>query len=373
MNRYEQTPPGGTSQGNVSLTWNKIPGLLGFSFIYFLLRIFTLNIYYFWGKTETRRKLWNAVHLQGQPFQYTGTGKELFLGFLMVLFVFFLPMILIVGGLATLLGPKGQAPVVAGFYIILFYFLGVAIYRARHYQLTRTTWRGIRGAMHGSSWSFGWTYLWTTFLSIITLGWAVPWQANKLQKIMTEDTRFGDMPLSYDGKSGPLYGPFAVAWIGLFLVFAGIYAAIFYITYLMGTGAIQPPFPENATPQQIQMIILPYTIVGYIVFFLIIMALSSWYAARSMNHFAASTTFDNARFNMDATAGSLLWLNISNTLLMFFTLGIAIPFVHARTLKYRIERMAIHGSIDFNKVAQSQARLGATGEGLAEAFDLGAF
>lgn len=372
MNRYEQTPQGGTSQGNVSLTWNKIPGLVGFSFIYFLLRIFTLNIYYFWGKTETRRKLWNAVHLQGQPFQYTGTGKELFLGFLVVLFLFFVPIFLVIGALGVLFGPQGQAPVIAGLYIVLLYFIGVAVYRARHYQLTRTTWRGIRGAMHGSSWSFGWTYLWTTFLSVISLGWAIPWQANKLQKMLTEDTRFGDMPMSYDGRSGSLYASFAILWIGIFLIIGLLYGAIFYVGLLMGSGAIQP-FPENATPQQIQAIILPYTIAAYVIFFLLVMAISSWYVAKTMNHFAASTTFDNARFNMRATAGSILWLNISNALLVFFTLGIAIPIVQARTLKYRIERMTIDGSIDFNKVAQSQARLGATGEGLAEAFDLGAF
>lgn len=373
MNRYEQTPiDNNPPQGSISLTWNKIPGLLSFSLIYFLLRILTLNIYYFWGKTETRRKLWNAVHLQGQPFQYTGTGKELFLGFLVVLFAFFLPLILILGVMGAIFGPKGQAPIVAGFYFILLYFMGVAIYRARHYQLTRTTWRGIRGAMHGSSWSFGWTFIWTTLLTIITLGWSIPWQANKFQKILTEDTRFGDMPLSYDGKSGALYGPFAVIWLGTLLIVGLFYAASLYAIHLMSTGAFNP-FPPNATPQEIQLIIMPYVFAGYVIFFFLVAVLSSWYIARTMNHFAQSTTFDNARFDMHATAGSILWLHISNALLFFFTLGIAIPFVQARTLKYRIERLSVNGAIDFNKVAQSQARLGTTGEGLAEAFDMGAF
>ena len=75
----------------VELTWHNIPGLIPLSLKIFVLRILTLGIYYFWGKTEVRRRIWSATHLQHQPLEYTGTGKELFLGFLLVLLLFFIP------------------------------------------------------------------------------------------------------------------------------------------------------------------------------------------------------------------------------------------------------------------------------------------
>ncbi len=372
MNRYEQPQTNSTTQGKISLTWNKIPGLIGFSFIYFLLRILTLNIYYFWGKTETRRKLWNAVHLQGQPFQYTGTGMELFLGALMVILVILLPVLLVMGAIGNIFGRSlyVEIPLITIFYLGFFYLIGVAVYRARNYQLTRTTWRGIRGSMGGSSWTFGWTYLWTTLASIITLGWLMPWQSNKLQKILTDDTRFGDMPLSYEGSSKPLYGPFAFAWFSI-VVLIVITSTLFnpVIQGVLRSGALD----SIRSPEMLVLVLQLLYFIGLAILFLVMTVLSSWYVAKTMNHFAACTGFDNARFKMNAQTMSLIWLTISNVLLVFLTLGLATPIAQARTLKYRITRMTIIGTIDFNKVAQSQARLGTTGEGLAEAFDLGAF
>src|ERR1044072_3836965 len=49
-----------------------------------LLNIITLSIYRFWGKTNLRRYAWSHTTLQGQPFEYTGRGGELFVGFLIV-------------------------------------------------------------------------------------------------------------------------------------------------------------------------------------------------------------------------------------------------------------------------------------------------
>ena len=49
-----------------------------------LLNIVTLSIYRFWGKTNLRRYAWSHTSLQGQRFEYTGRGGELFVGFLIV-------------------------------------------------------------------------------------------------------------------------------------------------------------------------------------------------------------------------------------------------------------------------------------------------
>jgi len=52
-----------------------------------LLTIITLGFYRFWGKTRIRKYIWSSQSLFGEPLEYTGTGKELFLGFLIVLAV----------------------------------------------------------------------------------------------------------------------------------------------------------------------------------------------------------------------------------------------------------------------------------------------
>src|SRR3546814_8259549 len=50
----------------------------------FLLGLITLGIYRFWGKTRMRLDLWWHLGYDGDRFEYTGTGGELFKGFLIV-------------------------------------------------------------------------------------------------------------------------------------------------------------------------------------------------------------------------------------------------------------------------------------------------
>ena len=51
-----------------------------------LLSILTLGIYHFWGKTRVRRYLTSSFSLGGDRFEYTGTGGELFWGYIKAIF-----------------------------------------------------------------------------------------------------------------------------------------------------------------------------------------------------------------------------------------------------------------------------------------------
>ena len=42
----------------------------------------TLGIYRFWLTTDTRRFLWSNTEVLGEPLEYTGTARELLIGFL---------------------------------------------------------------------------------------------------------------------------------------------------------------------------------------------------------------------------------------------------------------------------------------------------
>src|SRR5271166_2072668 len=48
-----------------------------------LLTIVTLGIFRFWAVTRLRRYLWSRAAFQDQRLTYTGTGGELFVGFLL--------------------------------------------------------------------------------------------------------------------------------------------------------------------------------------------------------------------------------------------------------------------------------------------------
>src|SRR6218665_3885418 len=144
-------------------------GLLGDVYKIWLLNIFltviTLGIYSFWGKTRMRRYVTGSFKLGGDHFEYTGTGKELFIGFLKVF-----PFFLLVSFSLQYLPPEAILAV----YLPLLYLIPVAIYMSTRYRLNRLTWRGIRGRLTGSAFRYGGFALWRMFLNMITLGILIP-------------------------------------------------------------------------------------------------------------------------------------------------------------------------------------------------------
>src|SRR6476620_2890177 len=50
-----------------------------------LLELITIGFYRFWLATDMRRHLWSHTSVEGDAPEYTGTGKELLIGFLFAL------------------------------------------------------------------------------------------------------------------------------------------------------------------------------------------------------------------------------------------------------------------------------------------------
>ena len=358
------------SQPSAHLRWVHPSGLISLSFANYMLSIVTLGIYSFWGKTEVRKRLWSAIRLDGEPLLYTGTGKELFLGFLFVFFLVLLPIMLLTFAAAYLLGPQsvGAALFNIALYILIFFLVGVAIYRATRYRLSRTRWRGIRGALVGSPTRYAFFYFWTLPLLILSLGWLSPWRTTKLQSMLINDMRFGDRPFRFSASPGPLYSRFAVIW------FAGLAIAVLaggVMAHLIGSEVATNI--ENDPTQKISVTTI-LTVYGIVLLgFLLYGIASAWYYSFKFNYFSRNTHFEGATLRADLTGPGLIWLTISNLLITIFSLGILSPVTQARTMRYVIQRMGFVGSPRFSEIAQSAEQDIRLGEGLAQAFDIDAF
>jgi hypothetical protein len=144
---------GAAAPGSRRIAWVHPPGgFVGLSLLNALLRILTLGVYHFWGKTEVRQRIWSAVRIDGEPLEYRGTGGELFKGFVVVFLIVLVPLSLI-SLLPLLLGasPGRDALFQLGLFLVIFALWGFAIYRARRYRLSRTLARHPRchvGALH---------------------------------------------------------------------------------------------------------------------------------------------------------------------------------------------------------------------------------
>src|SRR6266403_6038911 len=151
-----------------------------------LLEFVTVGFYRFWLATDIRRHLWSHTSLEGDAPEYTGTAKELFLGFLFALAI--LAPIYLAYFLIGLEAERWKAFASAPLAIFFYVFFHFAIYRARRYRLTRTVWRGVRFWMRGSGWAYAFRAgLWTLW-AIVTFGLALPWRQAALERFKMKHT-----------------------------------------------------------------------------------------------------------------------------------------------------------------------------------------
>lgn len=371
MDQQAPTGPGaGQDPSSAQLRWVHPTSLISLSFTNYVLSLVTLGIYSFWGKTEVRKRIWSAIRLEGEPLLYTGTGKELFLGFLFVFFIVLLPIMLLTFGAAVYFGPQSVAYTLftLGLYLLVFFLVGVAIYRATRYRLSRTRWRGIRGALVGSDVHYAFTYFWTLPLMILTLGWLAPWRTTKLQRILINDMRFGDRPFVFTATSKPLYPRFAIIWVAGMIIALVASSIIGYQIYTDVQGNLDNP-SEAKINLKSGIIIYATFFLGFLLYGIA----SAWYYAFQFNHFARNTHFEGSTFRANLKGTGLVWLTVTNTLIAILSLGILSPVIQARTMRYIIQRMGFVGTPDFSAIAQAAEQDIQTGEGLAQAFDIDAF
>ncbi len=378
---YQQPGAAQPSAGQaIKISWKQPTGLYALSFINFLLRIVTLGIYGFWARTEVRKRIWSAVRIEGEPLHYTGTGKELFLGFLIVFFLVLVPIMVVTTGALIAFGPESAAAnlCILGVYVITFLLIGVAIYRAQRYRLSRTRWRAIRGALVGSANSYAWTYFWTGVVAILTLGWALPWRSTKLQGLMTRDMRFGSEPFRFDASAGPLYARFALLWVVAIIIYAAMGLGI---AKVLGLFDLETQFGGEGSPFQVgpdgKMMPTPRTIgMIYGIIFLAMMAFSvfaAWYRASQIRHFVNHTHFDGATFKSTLSTAGLIWVSVSNVFIVLGTLGILAPIAQARLARYMVNNLEVTGTVRLAEITQAAEQNIRYGEGLAQAFDVDAF
>ncbi|MCH2165859.1 MAG: DUF898 domain-containing protein [Marinovum sp.] len=202
------------------------------------LTFITLGIYRFWAKTRVRKFIWSSTELEGTRFEYTGTGLEKFLGFLvavviLAIYLGIIQMLLFFFGISLFREAQSDAEAIAqsfaGFITVLavlpvIYF---AVYRARRYKLARTRWRSIRFGMENAAWGYAMRALGYGFMSIISLGILMPLATFKLEKYMTDRSWFGDAKFEQHGRWTRLYGAMKHIFIGLgWLLGAAVFAAI---------------------------------------------------------------------------------------------------------------------------------------------------
>lgn len=361
-------------------------GRLGELYVIFiknvLLSIITLGIYRFWGKTRIRRYLWSHTSLFGDRFEYTGTGKELFFGFLLAIgLLIAAALVLGLGGWLLSLINQGLVIIVALiFYVGMFLLFFVARFTALRYRLSRTRWRGIRGGLAGSPWRFSMISTGWNLANLFAAGFLAPVVLVQTLAYRLKNAHFGTARANFDASPGDLYPRylafyFGSAFLGVIVaaLIIGVLASIGLFNDFETLGEIMRDRPGEMPPDvvKLQLKILAAIYGGIFLAGLIMLPVFCWYYAFVYNFILGNVSIAGLKFNGTVRTWPMVGYVVVNLLILLLTVGLGFPWVLHRVMQFIVANVEVEGQVDAETVRQSQLAPPSTGEGLFELLDTG--
>lgn len=369
-----------------------------------ILTIITLGIYRFWATTREREYLWSQTQFIDERFEWTGKGKELFIGFVIVVILFLIPFFVLqfVTQALVLQGYAGVAGLLTlAMLAFIMYLTGLARYRALRYRLARTYWHGIRGGSDDQGFSYGWSYVWKTLVSYLVLGLLVPWAMVNLWNERWNKMSFGPYQFFSNGNYSDCFGRYLLfylspififiaalfagfmaggvtgdvqsgIWIGFISVFifyfglgliAIAYYAKFFRVVIDGLSLEQLEFSFKAGTKDWLLLYLGDVLIWLLAALVTVVPLLS--VALAMD---ALSGFEDIATNPELAA-FLPLIIVGVMIIPFAFVG---PFIRYRHWKFYVTYMHAYGEVNLDELTQSTTERSKHGEGLLDAFDVGA-
>jgi uncharacterized membrane protein YjgN (DUF898 family) len=337
------------------------------AFTNLLLTIVTLGVYRFWAQARERRYLWSRTEFIDDTLEWTGTGGEMFKGFLVVMALLLPALLFLQFGFQALIVRQQFAlafSTLAIIYVGLFFLTGVARYRALRYRLSRTWWHGIRGGGEPGGWGYGGAYLLRMAAGAAAMGMLIPWAMASLWNRRWQAMSFGPHRFEADADFSPLMGRWILMLVSPFLLLfaGGIVGAIFF-----GLGAFSNMSTEGSQAAGAFAVLLVFVVI-YGGFF--ILGIGYW--AKFLREVIGHTRLGGLDLAFNARSADWLKLFLGNAGLVIITLGIGFLFLSYRNWSFFVRHLEASGTVELTGLTPSQTDASGDAEGLASAFDLGA-
>ena len=322
-----------------------------------LLSVVTLGIYSAWAKVRTKRYFLRNTTMDGRPFDYHATGRQILLGRLVVLAAILLYS-------------------VSSFYFPLDVILGVALLfvvpwlvnRALRFNAAVTSWSHVRFSFSGSYLAAFLVFLLYPFLAGLTLFLAYPFAFRARQKYVIAGHRLGHASFGFVSRIAPFYRALLVAAAWMISVL-GIGIALFaYAGGIETTLSMMDDFKSDTFGTE--LLILPATVV------LAFLPLGTIYLALSRNAIFAGASLEGGhRFVSRVSPLRLVAISITNSLAIVVSLGLLTPWARIRLARYLAEHSWIAPSESLDSFTSAALeRQSAIGDAYSdlEGFDVGA-
>jgi uncharacterized membrane protein YjgN (DUF898 family) len=317
------------------------------------LTVVTLGIYAAWAKVRTRQYFYANTKLADQVFSYLGNPRAILKGNL-----------IIGGGFAIYAIVKEFVPMLGGIIgIFLYIAFPLLIYKSLRFNARNSAYRNIRFRFLGTLKESYKTYMLFPALIPFTFGLIVPYWEFRRRKYFFNNLTFGKTAALFRGGPNPFY----LAYVKVFLMFIalGIVSAIF--VGIM--GAFVMSFIKSGFPKGAIFILL---FLAYALFLAFVFAVQQYFYARFMNYCWEKTQMGKLRFRSTLSASRLIWIRISNTFAIVFSIGLFAPWAKIRRTKYILENLTVvtEGSLDIFTASLASDEQNAIGDAATDFFDV---
>ncbi len=269
-----------------------------------LLTVVTLGLYYPWARAKKLRYIYGNTALNNERFYFSGTGKEMFIGFIKTILFY-----LVVFGTYMLILLIFKLPIIAilFLYLAIFAIVPFVIHGAWRYNMSRTSYRGIRFGYRGNRNELIGKFYKGVFFTIITLGIYAAWLQMDIRRYTHKNIRYGNVSFlnNADGTD----------W--LILNLKGYFLSLLTL--------------------------------GIYVF---------WWRSESFAYYydnlSAHKNEQSIKFKSIATGGNFFELLVVNFLIVIFTLGFGKAWADMRTIKFVCDNVKMEGDINIDEIQQTE-------------------
>lgn len=319
-----------------------------------LLSILTFGIYSAWAKVRRQQFFYQHTLLDEHRFDYTGDPIRILIGRIVAVAVLAIHSVTqsFSLSLATLIG------------VLIFLLFPWLIKQTYIFTARNSRYRNIRFHFSGNLLGAYLTYILWPILSILTLGLLMPFAYYAHKQYFFSCMRFGKHKVKLALTVGQVYG----VYFKTTLLFIALCALIILMLIVLNSSTdFSALWKQKAAKDVVgSLLVFPLFLFSFLVCY-------SFFNAQLTNIVWSSIQIEKNQFKSNITTLGLLWISVTNWLLLMLTVGLFHPWAKVRMTKYRLENMSITWQIDSDTLMGSvQEDTSAMGEEVADflGFDL---
>lgn len=268
-----------------------------------LLTLVTLGLYYPWARAKRLSYIYGQTALNNERFHFSGTGKEMFRGFIKVI-IFYIAIMAI-----YLFFLNSESPLlgVLFIYLAILAIIPFAIHGSFRYRMSRSSYRGIRFGYRGDRNELVKNFFKWILFTILTLGIYAFWLHMNLIRYTHNNIRYGDVEFSNSSDGGD--------WFVLNL--KGYFLTIFTLGIY-----------------------------------------SFWWQRDMFDYYVKNNKMtrgdEEIEFSSSATGGAFFELLVVNFFITVFTLGFGKAWADMRTQRFYCDHIHMEGNINIDEIYQTE-------------------